>query len=213
MANVKFLTGTETNLLKKSNGQYVNPIVEGSLYVTAEQKGSGWLSNLYYDINGQRIKVGDGNGKATYDGLNQEIAKTYIKAISMEGKRYANTDGATLTYTKGNGVETTILLPLASKDTAGTVNTGEQSFAGNKTFLNNLTVEGISLFKNNIHFRKDATMAIYPQTNTTYGTDLSLFKQLLMTKMLKLQIIHRNIKTDVTYYYSQEADRFTLVQI
>lgn len=171
MANVKFLTGTETNLLKKSNGQYVNPIVEGSLYVTAEKDGSDWVSNLYYDINGQRIKVGDTGGRAATDSMNQNIVKTYIKAISMEGKKYANTDGATLTYVKGDGSDVTILLPLASKDTAGTVNTGEQSFAGNKTFLNNLTVEGISLFKNNIHFRKDATMAIYPQTNTTYGTE------------------------------------------
>jgi hypothetical protein len=134
MTNVKFLTGTDTNLLKKNtDGTYVNPIVEGSLYVTAEKK-SEWISNLYYDINGQRIKVGDAGGKANTDSMNQEIVKTYIKAISMEGKKYANTDGATLTYTRGEGSEVTILLPLASEDTAGTVNTGEQSFAGNKTF-------------------------------------------------------------------------------
>ena len=136
MANVKFLTGTETNLLKKnSDGSYVNPIVEGSLYVTAEKVSGVWLSNLYYDIDGQRIKVADTSGKAMYDYMNNNIAQTYIKKITMEGTKYASTDGATLTYTTGDNVETTILLPLASTTKAGTVNTGAQTFAGNKTFM------------------------------------------------------------------------------
>ena len=143
MANVKFLTGTETNLLKKnSDGSYVNPIVEGSLYVTAEKVSGVWVSNLYYDINGQRIKVADTSGKAMYDHMNNNIAQTYIKKITMEGTKYASTDGATLTYTTGNNVETTILLPLASTTKAGTVNTGAQTFAGNKTFMGQVILQG-----------------------------------------------------------------------
>ena len=143
MANVKFLTGTETNLLKKnSDGSYVNPIVEGSLYVTAEKVSGVWVSNLYYDINGQRIKVADTSGKAMYDHMNNNIAQTYIKKITMEGTKYASTDGATLTYTTGDNVETTILLPLASTTKAGTVNTGAQTFAGNKTFMGQVILQG-----------------------------------------------------------------------
>lgn len=143
MANVKFLTGTETNLLKKnSDGSYINPIVEGSLYVTAEKVSGVWVSNLYYDINGQRIKVADTSGKAMYDHMNNNIAQTYIKKITMEGTKYASTDGATLTYTTGDNVETTILLPLASTTKAGTVNTGAQTFAGNKTFMGQVILQG-----------------------------------------------------------------------
>lgn len=143
MANVKFLTGTETNLLKKnSDGSYVNSIVEGSLYVTAEKVSGVWVSNLYYDINGQRIKVADTSGKAMYDHMNNNIAQTYIKKITMEGTKYASTDGATLTYTTGDNVETTILLPLASTTKAGTVNTGAQTFAGNKTFMGQVILQG-----------------------------------------------------------------------
>ena len=138
MTNVKFLTGTETNLLKTNqDGTYVNPISEGSLYVTAELDGQSWVSNLYYDINGQRIKVGNTGGKASTDSMNNNIAKTYIKAISMEGAKYASTDGATLTYTRGDNTTTTILLPLASATTAGTVNTGAQTLTGIKTFDTN----------------------------------------------------------------------------
>lgn len=143
MANVKFLTGTETNLLKtNSDGSYVNPIVEGSLYVTAEKVSGVWVSNLYYDVNGQRIKVADTSGKAMYDHLNNNIAQTYIKKITMEGSTYASTDGATLTYTKGDNSEVTILLPLASATKAGTVNTGAQTFAGNKTFMGQVILQG-----------------------------------------------------------------------
>ncbi len=143
MANVKFLTGTETNLLKtNSDGSYVNPIAEGSLYVTAEKVSGVWVSNLYYDVNGQRIKVADTSGKAMYDHMNNNIAQTYIKKITMEGTKYASTDGATLTYTTGDNVETTILLPLASATKAGTVNTGAQTFAGNKTFMGQVILQG-----------------------------------------------------------------------
>jgi hypothetical protein len=142
MANVKFLTGTETNLLKKVNGAYANPIVEGSLYVTAEKVGTEWRSYLYYDTNGERIKVSNFVTKASQDDRNQNIAQTYIKAISMEGTKYASTDGVTLTYTKGDGNTTTILMPVASATTAGTVITGAQTFAGKKTFTGQVVITG-----------------------------------------------------------------------
>ena len=143
MANVKFLTGTETNLLKKnSDDSYVNPIREGSLYVTAERVSGTWISNLYYDTATERIKVSDTSGKAMYDHMNHNIAETYIMQITTEGSKYASTDGATLTYTKGSGAPTTILLPLASETTAGVVNTGAQTFAGNKTFKGRVILQG-----------------------------------------------------------------------
>ena len=143
MANVKFLTGTETNLLKKnSDDTYVNPIREGSLYVTAERVSGTWISNLYYDTATERIKVSDTSGKAMYDHMNHNIAETYIMQITTEGSKYASTDGATLTYTKGSGAPTTILLPLASETTAGVVNTGAQTFAGNKTFKGQVILQG-----------------------------------------------------------------------
>lgn len=141
MANVKFLTGTETNLLKKENGVYKNPITEGCLYVTAEKVGTEWKSALYYDTATQRIKVG-GDGKAGFDAMGNNIAETYIRDISMEGTKYASTDGATLTYTKGNGATTTILLPLASDTKAGVINTAAQTFAGDKTFKGQVRIQG-----------------------------------------------------------------------
>ena len=143
MTNVKFLTGTQTNLLKtNSDGSYVNPIIEGSLYVTAEKVGTEWVSQLYYDSNGQRMRVGGVSDKAAFDSMNQSIVGTYIQRITMEGSKYADTDGATLTYIKGDNSEVTILLPLASETKAGTVNTGIQTFAGNKTFKGQVILQG-----------------------------------------------------------------------
>ena len=85
----------------------------------------------------------DSATKATQDGSGNNIQTTYLRDLDSE----SSTSGFKFWGIKGNsGSGTEITIPDASSTIAGLVNTGEQTFAGAKTFSNALTIKGASNF-------------------------------------------------------------------
>jgi predicted acyltransferase (DUF342 family) len=143
MATVKFLTGKESDLLKRVGGlpenDYVNPVVEGSLYVTAEPDLLGtWKSAIYYDTQGQRIKVSGGGGGGS--SANENL---FAHTIHFDG---VTSSGTTVVTTLRNINKTdyyNINFPAASDTSAGIITTDTQTLTGDKIFNANgsLTIQ------------------------------------------------------------------------
>ena len=93
--------------------------------------------------------------KATADAEGQNIADTYIKSLSVNGK--------VITYTKGDGGTGTI----TTQDTNTTYSnmTGASSSAAGKAGL----VPAPSAGASNRYLRSDGTWVVPPDTNTTYS--------------------------------------------
>ena len=139
-AVIRFLAGYEENLIGK------RPIENGTVYFALKpdpSNSSSTVGSIYIDANGQRI-IMSGDGVAIKDIKNQPILTTYIKSIEMDGSAGSK---ATLTYYKGSGDDVPVDMPTAGSSTAGVVTTGAQTFAGNKTFSNKVTVNGASNFE------------------------------------------------------------------
>jgi len=146
--NVKFSTGLEEDLLKlNSDKTYVNKIDNGHIYFTTRTNDEGEvIGSIFYDVDDKRVSMGGGIAEqAKADDMKQNIADTYVTRISSEGTKYASTDGVTITTYNGRNVALdTIMLPVASANRAGTVIAGAQTFAGNKTFNNNILFPNVS---------------------------------------------------------------------
>lgn len=76
---------------------------------------------------------------ATKDSMNQIISSTYIKEITYN--KHSTAPNYTITRGSGDVDKNPLTIPIASISDAGVVTAaGEQSFAGNKTFTNKVTI-------------------------------------------------------------------------
>lgn len=90
---------------------------------------------------------------ATNDSTGQNIASTYVKSLSV--------DGRTITVTKGNGTEST----FTTQDTTYGNMHGATSSAAGTSGLVPAPAQGAS----NRYLRSDGTWQVPPDTNTTYS--------------------------------------------
>ena len=135
---LQFLAGYEENLTKAK-------IQDGTIYFALKADpldSSKTVGAIYLDALGKRIPVSGAN-YAEVDSMGDKIISKYIKSIELDGS--AGTSG-TLTYLKGDGTDVEVAIPKASNTVAGIVTTDAQTFAGNKTFSNAVTINGASNF-------------------------------------------------------------------
>lgn len=102
---------------------------------------------------GSDITSAVANAKAaTNDSIGQNIASTYVKELTV--------DGRTITVTKGNGTAST----FTTQDTTYGNMSGATTSAAGKAGL----VPAPATGANNRYLRSDGTWAVPPDTNTTY---------------------------------------------
>ena len=171
MALFKILKGPEAALPTTKK--------EGWAYVTNE-------GNFYVDISDSlRVKINqnaDYATKATNDSANQKITDTYIKDVIY------NQSGTAPYYTlrlgngnlkATNGTTDKVTIPVANTDDAGVVTTGEQFFAGAKTFNALITAKSGLASDENITTQKQLVSTIADGTaplavsSTTLVTNLN----------------------------------------
>lgn len=144
-----------TNIVKFKSGLYrdinttTTPVEAGTVYFAIDDSNNG---AIYFDKdNTNRIRMSqhwaDEAGFATYDSSNQVINATYVSTISFDGT--SDTDKVTAILTKGNGNTIQADLPIAGANTAGIINTGAQTLAGNKSLTGLFTASGGAIFSNN----------------------------------------------------------------
>ena len=140
---VKFKSGNKSNIATTTTA-----IEKGTVYFAIEDDENG---SIYFDKDGtHRILMGEKHSAtadiAISDSLGQDITETYITDINFDGT--TNTAKVTATLTHGDGSTFTRDLPNAGAATAGIINTGAQTIAGNKTFTGALSSSGGATFSN-----------------------------------------------------------------
>ena len=123
---VRFLAGYEADL---DNAKIEN----GTVYFALKPdplNASSTIGSIYLDANGKRIMM-SGESLAIRDEVGDRILTKYIKGVNFD----ANTGSqGIMTYVKGNDDDVNVNVPSASATAAGFVTTGNQAFAGVKTF-------------------------------------------------------------------------------
>lgn len=117
---------------------------KGNVYFATHSSGDN--GTIYYDNGSKLIKM---NGNSDYanvaelaytDSLGHNIASTYVSSVT-NGTAAANVGKKfDITVTKGNNSSTTVTIPAATASAAGLVTTEAQTFAGAKTFNDNISL-------------------------------------------------------------------------
>ena len=133
-AVIRFLAGQEANLHKAT-------IENGTVYFALKPDpldSSKTIGSIYLDAEGKRVMM-SGESLAILDGKGDQILTKYIQGINFDANTGAQ---GIITYVKGNGDDVNVDIPSASATAAGFVTTGDQTFAGTKTFNNDIVISG-----------------------------------------------------------------------
>lgn len=137
-------------------------------FAHASKKGTPVYHNDFtYNPGTKTLTVGKISGtitKATGDGQGNEIYSTYLADVA------SSNDGTTFNIwgltKKGGDSPTTVIIKGATTEKAGLVTTGAQTWAGAKTFNNDITISGA-----NTNIQKEGS-----STSWIYGRDTALVK-------------------------------------
>ena len=137
-------------------------------FAHASKKGTPVYHNDFtYNPGTKTLTVGKISGtitKATGDGQGNEIYSTYLADVA------SSNDGTTFNIwgltKKGGDSPTTVTIKGATTEKAGLVTTGAQTWAGAKTFNNDITISGA-----NTNIQKEGS-----STSWIYGRDTALVK-------------------------------------
>lgn len=137
-------------------------------FAHASKKGTPVYHNDFtYNPGTKTLTVGKISGtitKATGDGQGNEIYSTYLADVA------SSNDGTTFNIwgltKKGGDSPTTVTIEGATTEKAGLVTTGAQTWAGAKTFNNDITISGA-----NTNIQKGGS-----STSWIYGRDTALVK-------------------------------------
>ena len=137
-------------------------------FAHASKKGTPVYHNDFtYNPGTKTLTVGKITGtitKATGDGQGNEIYSTYLSDVA------SSNDGTTFNIwgltKKGGDSPTTVTIKGATTEKAGLVTTGAQTWAGAKTFNNDITISGA-----NTNIQKEGS-----STSWIYGRDTALVK-------------------------------------
>lgn len=137
-------------------------------FAHASKKGTPVYHNDFtYNPGTKTLTVGKITGtitKATGDGQGNEIYSTYLSDVA------SSNDGTTFNIwgltKKGGDSPTTVTIKGATTEKAGLVTTGAQTWAGAKTFNNDITISGA-----NTNIQKEGS-----STSWIYGRNTALIK-------------------------------------